>query len=310
MPVKYVAALDIGGSSIKSALLTRDGRQLLGQRHPTRREEGPQAVLQRALAQAEGIVARGVAAHGAPPLAMGVAALGLVDSGSGTVVFAANVGWRNLALRSLLAERLGLPVTVAHDVGAGGIAEGALGAGRGCHDFLFAAIGTGIGGAVVIDGRPYQGARGRAGEIGHIVVWPGGSPCVCGGRGCLETVSSASAVARRYALLGGKPGATAADVCVAVATDPRARAVWEEAVSGLADALVTYATLMDPDRVVIGGGLALAGEALFQPLRSAVAQRCTLAHPPTVVPAGLGDGAALIGAGLLAWDLVEPAHHR
>jgi glucokinase len=302
----YVAALDVGGSSIKSALVNRAGRELLVRRHATRREEGPEAVLHRVLSQAEEIVACGVAAHGVPPRALGVAALGLVDSRTGTVVFAANVGWSNLPLRSLLAERVGLPVTTAHDVGAGGIAEAALGAGRGCRDFMFIAIGTGIGGAIVLDGRPYRGAHGLAGEIGHIVVRPGGSPCACGGHGCLETVSSASAVMRRYVELGGESGMTAADVCLAGATDTRARTAWEEAVSGLADGLVTYATLMDPDRIIIGGGLALAGDALFPPLRSAITKRCTIAHAPTVVPTELGDRAGLLGAALLAWDLIQP----
>ena len=305
MPVEYVAALEVGGSNVKSALLTRAGRRLLSQRHPTRREEGPEAVLHRVLSYAEDVVARGVAAHGVPPRALGVAALGLVDSSTGTVVFGANVGWSNLPLRSLLTERLGLPVTLAHDAGAGGVAEAALGAGRGCRDFLFAAVGTGVGGALMLDGRPYRGAHGQAGEIGHIVVRPAGSPCGCGGRGCLETVASASALARRYAELGGEPGTTAADVCRAAATDPLARTAWEEAVSGLADGLVAYATIMDPDRIIVGGGLALAGEASFSPLRSAVALRCTLAHPPAVVPAGLGDAAGLLGAGLLAWDLLD-----
>jgi glucokinase len=304
--MQYVAALDLGGSSVKSALVTRTGDELYAQRHPTRREEGPQAVLQRVLGHAEELVAHGVATYGVPPLALGIAALGLVDSGTGTVLFAANVGWSNLPLRSLLAERLALPVTMTHDVGAGGVAEAALGAGRGCRDFVFMAIGTGIGGAIMLDGRPYKGARGQAGEIGHVIVRPGGSACSCGGHGCLETVASATAIARRYAELGGEPGTTAAGVCHAVATDTSARIAWDEAISGLADGLVTYATLLDPERVIIGGGLALAGDALFAPLRSAIARRCTLARPPAVVPAELGDRAGLLGAALDAWDLVPP----
>lgn len=304
--MEYVAAMDVGGTSITSALLPRTGRPLRARRHPTSREEGPTAVLQRVLGLADELVARGADAYGVPPLALGLASLGLVDSGAGTVVFAANVGWRDLPLRAMLADRLGLPVTVVHDVGAGGVAEGRLGAGRGCADFLFVAVGTGIGGAIVLDGRPYRGRRSTAGEIGHLVVRPEGHRCGCGGHGCLETVSSASAVARRYAERGGDPRASAADVCAAVGTDSRASAVWTEAVDGLADGLAAYAMLMDPDRIIVGGGLALAGEALFRPLRSAVARRSTLTRPPKVVRARLGDRAGLLGAGLLAWDHVGP----
>src|SRR5690606_17471313 len=148
-------------------------------------------------------------------------------------------------------------------------------------------------------------AHGFAGEIGHIVVRPGGAPCPCGGRGCLERYASAAAVSAAWAAAGGDPDADAADCARAVESgDPRARAVWQEAVDALADGLVTALTLLDPRTLIIGGGLAEAGETLFAPLREAVRRRITFQKPPSIVPAALGDTAGCLGAGLLARDLL------
>ncbi|WP_229818463.1 ROK family protein, partial [Streptomyces chromofuscus] len=215
--------------------------------------------------------------------------------------------WRDVPLRTLLTERLGgLPVALGHDVRSGGLAEGRIGAGRGADRFLFVALGTGIAGAIGIDGRVESGAHGFAGEIGHVVVRPGGTPCPCGQRGCLERFASASAVSEAWAAVTGDARADAADCARAVESgDARAAEVWQRAVDALADGLVTALTLLDPRTLVIGGGLAEAGETLFTPLRDAVDRRVTFQKPPTIVPAALGDTAGCLGAGLLAWDLLD-----
>ena len=150
------------------------------------------------------------------------------------------------------------------------------------------------------------GAHGNAGEIGHIVVRPGGIACPCGQRGCLERYASAAAVSQAWAEAAGDPDADAADCAKAVMSgDPNAVRIWREAVDALADGLVTALTLLDPRTIVIGGGLAEAGETLFTPLRDAVRRRVTFQKPPSIVPAALGDTAGCLGAGLLAWDLLD-----
>ncbi|MEW1685605.1 ROK family protein [Streptomyces sp. NPDC093594] len=305
--MKHVIALDVGGTGMKAALVGAGGELLHQARRPTGRERGPDAVVEGILGFAADLRAHGIRELGEPASAAGVAVPGIVDEAEGIAAFAANLGWRDVPLRALLTERLGgVPVALGHDVRTGGLAEGRIGAGRGADRFLFVPLGTGIAGAIGIDGRVEAGAHGFAGEIGHIVVRPGGTACPCGQRGCLERFASASAVSQAWAAACGDPDGDAADCAKAVESgDARAVRVWQDAVDALADGLVTALTLLDPRTLIIGGGLAEAGETLFTPLREAVRRRVTFQKLPSLVPAALGDTAGCLGAGLLAWDLIE-----
>ncbi|MDX6363909.1 MAG: glucokinase [Streptomyces sp.] len=292
---------------MKAALVGAEGELLHQARRATGRERGPDAVIETILGFAADLRAHGERHLGEPAAAAGVAVPGIVDAGLGLAVYSANLGWRDVPLRRLLSERLhGVPVALGHDVRTGGLAEGRIGAGQGADRFLFVPLGTGIAGAIGIDGKVEAGAHGFAGEIGHIVVRPGGTACPCGQHGCLERYASAAAVSQAWAEASGDPGADAADCAKAVESgDARAVRVWQDAVDALADGLVTALTLLDPRTLIIGGGLAEAGETLFTPLRAAVERRVTFQKLPTVVPADLGDTAGCLGAGLLAWDLLE-----
>ncbi|WMC87022.1 ROK family protein [Streptomyces rochei] len=309
--MRHVIALDVGGTGMKAALAGPGGELLHQARRATGRDRGPDAVVEGILDFAAELRALGVDRFGEPARAAGVAVPGIVDEEHGTAVYAANLGWRDVPLRALLGERLGsVPVALGHDVRTGGLAEGRIGAGKGADRFLFVPLGTGIAGAIGIDGRVESGAHGFAGEIGHVVVRPGGLPCPCGQRGCLERFASASAVSQAWAEACGDPDADAADCAKAVDSgDPQARAVWQDAVDALADGLVTALTLLDPRVLIIGGGLAEAGETLFSPLRDAVRRRVTFQKLPRIVPAALGDTAGCLGAGLLAWDLLGTDPH-
>ncbi|MEU8977802.1 ROK family protein [Streptomyces sp. NPDC058246] len=304
--MRHVIALDVGGTGMKAALVGADGDLLHQARRATGRERGPDAVVGTILDFAAELRAYGEQRFGEPASAAGVAVPGIVDAQHGIAVYSANLGWRDVPLRRLLGDRLGgVPVALGHDVRTGGLAEGRIGAGRGADRFLFVPLGTGIAGAIGIDGGVEEGAHGFAGEIGHIVVRPGGTPCPCGQRGCLERFASAAAVSQAWATASGDPQADAADCAKAVESgDERAVRVWQEAVDALADGLVTALTLLDPRTLIIGGGLAEAGETLFTPLRAAVERRVTFQKLPSLVPAALGDTAGCLGAGLLAWDLL------
>ncbi|MER5373904.1 ROK family protein [Streptomyces sp. NPDC002553] len=304
--MRHVIALDVGGTGMKAALVGADGTLLHRARRATGRERGPDAVVAGVRDFAAALRAHGAEHLGEPAAAAGVVVPGIVDEARGTAVYAANLGWRDVPLRELIAADLGVPVALGHDVRTGGLAEGRLGAGRDADRFLFVALGTGIAGAIGLDGRVEAGAHGFAGEIGHVVVRPGGTPCPCGQRGCLERYASAAAVGEAWAAACGNPEADAAHCAKAVtAGDPIAVRVWQDAVDALADGLVTALTLLDPHTLVIGGGLAESGETLFTPLRDAVRRRLTFQQPPRIVPAALGDSAGCLGAGLLAWDLLK-----
>ncbi|MFE5794275.1 ROK family protein [Streptomyces sp. NPDC056503] len=307
--MRHVIALDVGGTGMKAALIGLDGALLHEERRTTGRERGPDAVVESVLRLAEDLRARGRARFGTAAEAVGLAVPGIVDTERGVAVHAADLGWRDVPLRALLSHRLGgTPVTLGHDVRTGGLAEGRLGAGRGTGRFLFVSLGTGIAGALGIGDRVEAGAHGRAGEIGHIVVRPGGPACACGGRGCLEALASAAAVGRAWAGASGTPAADAADCARAVeAGDEAATRVWRTAVAALADGLVTAVTVLDPRTLIIGGGLAEAGDTLLGPLRAAVAERLTYQRHPAIVPAALGDAAGFLGAGLLARDRLATA---
>ncbi|MFI7277676.1 ROK family protein [Streptomyces sp. NPDC049879] len=297
----YVVALDVGGTTIKAALYGAGHRPLHEVRRPT---GGPEGAVDGILDLAEELYEAGTARFGRPPEAAGVCVPGIVDARAGVAAYSANLGWRDLPLRRLLSERLrGLPVAIDHDMRTAGLAEARIGAAAGRSRFLFVALGTGIAGAIGIDGVIEPGANGGAGEIGHIVVRPGGPECGCGLYGCLETVASATAVGRAWAAASGDREATAAHAARAVAAgDPRAIAVWQASVDALADGLLVAVRLLDPGTVVVGGGLAESGELLLGPLREALAARVTFQRMPDVLPAALGDAAGCLGAGLLALD--------
>jgi glucokinase len=290
---------------MKCALVRPDGMVRHAERHPTLPARGPEAVTANILDIAAGLADR-ARADGLTPVAAGVAVPGVVDEETGTAVWSANVGFRDVPLRALVSDRLGLPAVLGHDVRVGGMAEARLGAGRDQRHVLFIAIGTGIAAAHVVDGRAFAGAHGAAGEVGHIIVRPGGPSCGCGARGCLESVASASAIGRRYAELSGIAGAAAFDVAArAAAGEPLAAVVWTDAVEALADGLLTAQALYDAGIVVLGGGLAEAGEALLAPLRVALDARVTFHRLPLLTRAALGDSAGCLGAALLALDSLE-----
>lgn len=297
---EYVVAIDVGGTAIKAGLWDRDGRRARWETLPTKPEQGPTAVVDRILTLARVLPERG-AGVGVNIHALGIAITGAIDEANGIVVSSDNLGWRKIPLRTLLADALRVPVTVGHDVRLAAFAEALIGAGRDCSDFLFITFGTDIGGACIVNGDVYRGAHGKAGELGHVVVDPDGASCVCGGRGCLATVSSVRAIERYYVTLGGEPLSAREIVSRAGQHDVLARAVWDKAVGGLAKVIYDYAVTFDPDRIIIGGGLSHVGPTLFDPLRARLAVTPHWAHPVHVIPAALGNQAGAVGAAMRAW---------
>jgi glucokinase len=300
---ELVLAVDLGGTGIKAMLARPDGTALVQTSRPTPQGDGAAAVRE--------VVDVGrelLAASPGPAARMGLAVPGIVDSAAGVAVYSANLGWRRAPVASAVADALGLPVALLHDVTAAGVAEHRLGAGRGADDLLVVAIGTGIAAAVIAGGRPLLGGAGQAGELGHLVVRTGGRRCGCGRQGCLEAEASASAIARAYGERTGRPVAGAAEVAARLADDKDARAVWADAVAALADGLLDAVALLGSSRVVVGGGLSQAGDLLLRPLAAAMRERATLHVVPELVVAELGSRGGVVGAALLGAES-EQLHH-
>ncbi|MFI5060537.1 MAG: ROK family protein [Actinomycetales bacterium] len=297
-----VLAFDVGGTDMKSALIDAQGRIRALERRPTPHNgEGTADAVVAVVAE---LAARFRSAHPTvDPLAIGLVVPGHVDDDAGIGVYSENLGWRDFPFRDRLEAAVDLPVSFSHDVRGAGEAEHRLGAAAPFDDVVVLAIGTGIAAAIFIDGHLYTGG-GMAGELGHSRV-ADGPECVCGGRGCLEAVASAAAIARRYTARTGIPASGAKDVLDrAQAGDKEASTIWESALDALALGLSHTVALLAPEAIVIGGGLSQAGPALFEPLAARLDSILTFHRRPRLLPASIGEDAGVIGAALRARDLL------
>ncbi|WP_237048212.1 ROK family protein [Lentzea guizhouensis] len=301
MARRHVVAVDIGGTETKAALVTGTAEAVVAQKHARRATPGQLEPLLDVLAELVDEL-RGASEHEVD--AVGIVAPGIVDEVNGVGVYTANLPWSEFPFSAVLTERLGVPVAFGHDVRAAGLAECRMGAAKGLRNAVIMPIGTGIAGALLLDGQIFSGG-GYAGEIGHVNVGHG-VPCACGQVGCVETVASSAAIARRYTARTGRAVNGAAEVASLVkAGDEDAVAVWHEAVDALARGILVLATLLGPEAVVLGGGLALAGNLLVEPLEDRLDGLIAFQRRPELRLAALGDEAGFLGAALLAIDTLE-----
>jgi len=287
-----VIAIDVGGTFLKGAIV--EGASItVSERWPTGREHGSDQAL-------KGVIAFGqhLAKENPQAKALGIVVPGLVDEENGMSVFAENVGWRDIPFRQLLQEATGLPVGFGHDVRAGGLAEKEFGAGVGVQDFLFLPIGTGISGAIFVNGKLVEDSL--AGELGHIEIGSGEN-CTCGGANCLETVATGASIVRRYENLTGVRVAGSEEVLELARTGNHAALkVWDDALEGLAKVLTIYISVLSPELIVFGGGVSKSGEDLLRPLREKISKVSLWQQKPRLVTSYFGDNSAVVGAAILA----------
>jgi glucokinase len=305
--------VDVGGTKIAAGVVDGDGRVVAETQRAT-----PAQDADKVRETIIDVVRELLAEHDAA--ALGIAAAGFVDAARATVMFAPNLAWRDEPLRDELQDRTGLAVVVENDANATGWAEARFGAGRGYRHVLALTVGTGLGGGVVQDGRVLRGEFGAAAEVGHVVMVPGGRPCPCGLFGCLEQYASGGALTRRarevaaaspvlaHDLLG-RAGGTLDGItgrmvtAAAHAGDVLALQVFDEVGDWLGLGVAQLAAVYDPGVVVVGGGVAAAGDILLRPALDAYTKHLTgRGHRPTaqVVLAELGPEAGLVGAADLA----------
>lgn len=309
-------ALDFGGTKLTASLVRIGDQQWIARTRSTLPSHPTQtSCFALMLEMAQGMIASHPDGQVA---AVGVSFGGPVDARAGVVRRSHHVpGWEDFPLQERLHAALGVPVRIENDANAGALGEWRFGAGRGCASLFYVTVSTGVGGGWVLDGQPYRGEDGMAGEIGHLLVAPNGPQCACGRRGCVEALASGLAIAREArerlaadtqtgarlrALVGDDLDAITAEVVsqAAAAGDELASLILLDAATALSVGIANALSLVNPRKVVLGGGVAKSGEPYWSTLRT-VARQSTLPEIAVeIVPAALGDDAPLWGAIALA----------
>lgn len=290
--------LDLGATNLKWAIVEHGGDDvwttLACDQVPTRVVDDPAAVPASVVRQLAEVADTACRAWG-PIGSIGIGVPGLYDPATGSTRFLVNVPgpWAGQPVAAPVADAVGVPTALINDARAFGLAELRLGAGRGARSMVGVTLGTGIGGVVVIDGRVHQGHDGTAGELGHQTIDPDGPPCGCGNHGCLESLARADRIAAAC-------GTSTAEEAVRRARDGDAQAIAGLARIGgyLGIGIANMIAILTPDRIVIGGGIAAAGELLLDPIREELGRRVrtTALDEVAVVIAELGTWAGAIGA--------------
>ena len=315
-PADHVLALDVGGTKLAAGVVRGDGAVRSRIVEPADREQGPDDMIRRHLALGRRAVeAAGLAVHDIR--AVGIACGGPLDPERGIILGPLHLpGWVDVPLVAIVEEAFGLPAAVDNDATAGAVAEWRFGAGRDrkVRSLVYLTISTGIGGGLVLDGRPYRGAAGNAGELGHLTIDIDGDPCACGRRGCLEAYASGTNIARRAreALAAGRASSlgalatvTALDVAQAAAAgDALAGRIWDDTTRMLGSAIATILDVLNPELVVLGGGVTNAGDALLGPVRETALREAMApaARSADIVLATLGAELGVVAAASVALD--------
>ncbi|WP_077621508.1 ROK family glucokinase [Sediminibacillus massiliensis] len=314
MAEKYAIGIDIGGTTVKQAIISESGTIIDKWEIETNTANGGISIPDDIWASIEKKLEE-LAINKDFILGIGAGAPGFVEPSTGIVSIAVNIGWKDFDLKGQLEEKSGLPVLVDNDANIAALGENWLGSGNQADNLVAVTLGTGVGGGIISNKLILNGANGTAGEIGHFTVEPDGAPCNCGRRGCLETIASATGIARlasdvvasgcetilrNYLNDNGK--VTSKDVFEAAEKDDQAAIELIEHVTDvLGLAIANTATVINPSKIVISGGVSLAGEQLLRPLRKAFDKHALprISEACEFVIAELGNDAGVIGAAFL-----------
>lgn len=315
MSQEVVAGIDIGGTKIAIALETLGRVKVAARRLPTEVELGPERILENVSRTIDEMLSEA----NAKLKAVGIGCPGPIDIERGLALSPTNLPeWIDFPLVETIKNRFHVPVVLDNDANAAALGEYFDGAGRGFGNLLYVTISTGIGGAIVIDGKIHHGVGASAGEVGHTIVKPDGRLCLCGTRGCLETIASGLSIARRMkevlSARNGKTSENSADLTAETVVemvengDAAAGEIWDETIKYLAVGIGNAITLIAPEAVVIGGGVSAAGELLFKPLRREIEKNVSMLpiEKVEILKASLGSESGVRGALMLAHGALKP----
>ncbi len=307
--------VDIGGTNVRLGLVGLEGKVLFRDSFATHQPSGKKALLGAILRRLRDLM-RVASEHGLEVVGVGIGAPGAIDTEKGMVYFFPNIpGWKDTPLKSILERRLGVPVAVDNDANAMAYGEFCFGAGKGVKTLIALTLGTGVGGGLIIDGKLFHGSRFSAAELGHMVLNEDGPLCTCGNRGCIETYVGNGyfirEVRRRLKkfphsllTLELRKGKELTPLLVAQTArrgDALSKEMWLETGAHLGNALAGLANLLNPEKIILGGGIAQNGDLLFKPVIASLNKKAfpIAASSVRVVPAALGVDAGLIGAAAL-----------
>jgi glucokinase len=296
-----VIGVDVGGTKILAGLIARDGTVVGHREYPTP-IDNEDALLDGLEAAVREFLDESV-------LAVGFGIPSQIDQRHGIALGSVNIPLRGVPFRQKMADRLGLPIGMDNDANAAAIAEWHAGAGRGTTDMVMLTLGTGVGGGLILGGKPYRGWFGAGAEIGHMVIVHDGVPCRCGGHGHLESYASGKAADELAAEAFGPAADAHRLVRLAREGDPLAIRILTGIGEHLGSGIASLVNIFNPELIVVGGGFAAAGELLFEPAKK-IADREVLVSVRDsyrIVRAELGTSAGMIGAGMVAFEALETA---
>lgn len=308
---KYIIGIDLGGTKISTALSTLEGKIINNVVVPTNAEEGEASVLNRMIGTIENVLV-GANATINDVQAIGIGSPGPLDANKGVIITTPNLPFKNYNVVQPIKEKFNIPVYLDNDANVAAIGEYMFGAGKGKENIVYFTVSTGVGGGAVLNGNIYRGNTCNALEIGHMTVEPNGPRCNCGNLGCLEAVSSGTAIGRRgvdavstnvETSLRKYDKVTSYEVFKeAEAGDEVANDIVDNALNYLGIGIANAVSIFDPQMVIIGGGVTQVGDRLFNRVRQVVNKRCfkNMAESCEIVPAGLGLNAGVVGAVALA----------
>jgi len=314
-----VLAIDLGGTKIIAALISNKGQVLAREYHLTLADEGPQSVIERILSAIDHLL--GLRNIDPSQLdSISIAAAGAINPEKGLVTSSPNLpGWNNVPLRDTIRRKYKVNTFLINDANAAALGEHHFGAGKGVNNLVLLALGTGIGGGIIINGKLYSGSHGSAGEIGHMTIDINGPRCNCGNIGCLEVLASGTAVAKEAVrrirqgersslteIVEGKiENITAEKVSIAAqGGDSLASEVISSTAFYLGVGMVNLVNIFNPEMIIVGGGMAKMGDLLLNPAKQIVRERAfqSSAQAVRIVPAQLGDDAGVLGAAVFAFQ--------
>lgn len=301
MAHKFIIGIDLGGTNFKIALLDRFCRILYKNSFPTDTSSGPNGLIE-AIVGMIGHVLEHDRVTRSSVQGVGLGLPGPIDFDRGIVHFFPNIpGWKNVPLRTIIEKKTRMRVAVDNDANVMALAEYSLGAAKGSRNAVCLTLGTGVGGGLILDGKLYRGSSYAAGEIGHMPLNERGPSCNCGGRGCLESYIGNRRIMQQVRKAFGRDIPLEEVSAMAYRGNKKAAALWDSVAGHLGVALASVVNLLNPDCIVIGGGVANAGRILFDRVADTVCCRAMPVHARTVriVKAKLGSDAGMIGAGLL-----------